>query len=48
MHNLGALLGIMMVIQVLTGFFLSTRYFSDAGTAFEIIEALIRDAEYAD
>lgn len=48
LHGAGALLGLFMVLQVLTGLLLSMRYVADAQQAFAVIESFIRDVEFAD
>ena len=44
--NFGSLLGLCLVIQILTGIFLSMHYCSDTSLAFSSIAHIMRDVNY--
>nr|YP_011017392.1 cytochrome b [Amblyomma neumanni]WQF69055.1 cytochrome b [Amblyomma neumanni] len=46
MWNFGSLLGICLIMQILTGFFLAMNFSSDISTAFSMISHIQRDVNY--
>ena len=46
MWNLGSMLGLCLIIQILTGIFLAMHYCSDSALAFKSIVHLMRDVNY--
>jgi ubiquinol-cytochrome c reductase cytochrome b subunit len=46
MWNFGSLLGLCLIIQILTGLFLSIHYSNDIRLAFERVSHISRDVNY--
>ena len=46
MWNFGSLAGIMLVIMILSGWFLATHYVADTEKAFESVQHIMRDVNY--
>ena len=42
-YNMGSLLGFLLIIQILSGFFLACHYIGDLDLAFSSIERIMRD-----
>lgn len=43
LYNMGSLLGIALVTQIVTGFFLASNYIADISKAFESVEYIMRE-----
>ena len=46
MWNFGSLLGLCLIIQIVTGLFLSMHYSNDTNLAFERVRHICRDVNY--
>ena len=46
-YSLGGVLAISLVLEIVTGFFLGTRYLPDAGTAYGTTASLLRDPQWS-
>lgn len=45
-YNIGSLLGVVLVAQIVTGFFLASYYVADTALAFDSIEYIMREVPY--
>lgn len=46
LYNLGSILACILIIQIVSGFFLATYYVADIGLAFDSIEYIMREVPY--
>lgn len=46
LYNFGSLLALLLVIQILSGFFLASYYIADINLAFDSIEYIMREVPY--
>jgi ubiquinol-cytochrome c reductase cytochrome b subunit len=46
LYNMGSLLGGILVLQIVTGFFLASNYIADIEKAFESVEYIMREVPY--
>jgi quinol-cytochrome oxidoreductase complex cytochrome b subunit len=46
MWNFGFISAVFLILQIVTGFILSTHYVSEAGNAFLSVEAIMREVNY--
>ena len=46
MYNWGSLLAVILIIQILSGFFLASYYVADINIAFDSIEYIMREVPY--